>query len=59
MQVKKLKYTILSLLLLMKYYVRRKANRINWFVVSYGISTLVGYLMSNTIYTFILNIYDL
>ena len=27
-----------------------------WF---YGISTLVGYLIPNTLYTYILNIYDL
>ena len=25
----------------------------------YGISTIVGYLMSNPLYTYILNIYDL
>ena len=29
------------------------------FVWFYGISTLVGYLMSNSVYTYILNIYDL
>ena len=32
-----------------------------WFglVLFYGISTIVGYLMSNPLYTYILNIYDL
>ena len=32
-----------------------------WFgmVGSYGISTIVGYLMPNPLYTYILNIYDL
>ena len=28
-------------------------------VVFYGISTLVGYLMLNPVYTYILNVYDL
>ena len=28
-------------------------------VVFYGISTIVGYLMSNPLYTYILNIWDL
>ena len=30
-----------------------------WSVVTYGISTLVGYLMSNPVYSNILKIYDL
>ena len=32
-----------------------------WFVLVsfYGISTIVGYLMPNPLYTYILNIYDL
>ena len=32
-----------------------------WFglVLFYAISTIVGYLMPNTLYTYILNIYDL
>ena len=30
-----------------------------WLVGFYGISTIVGYLMPNPFYTFILNIYDL
>ena len=29
------------------------------FIVVYGISTIVGYLMPNPLYTYILNIYDL
>ena len=31
----------------------------DWLVVFYGISILVGYLMPNPIYTYILNVYDL
>ena len=30
-----------------------------WFGGFYGISTLVGYLMPNPLYTYILNVYDL
>ena len=30
-----------------------------WFGIVYGISTIVGYLMPNPLYTYILNIYDL
>ena len=30
-----------------------------WLVGFYGISTIVGYLMPNPLYTYILNIYDL
>ena len=30
-----------------------------WLVRFYGISTIVGYLMPNPLYTYILNIYDL
>ena len=30
-----------------------------WFDLIYGISTIVGYLMPNPLYTYILNIYDL
>ena len=30
-----------------------------WFGWVYGISTVVGYLMSNPLYTYVLNIYDL
>ena len=29
------------------------------FIGFYGISTILGYLMSNPLYTYILNIYDL
>ena len=29
-----------------------------WFCLVYGISTLVGYLISKTLYTYILDIYD-
>ena len=32
---------------------------IGWLVDFYGISTLVGYLMPNPVYTYILNLYDL
>ena len=35
---------------------RVTALKVDWF---YGISTLVGYLMPNPVYTYILNIYDL
>ena len=31
----------------------------NGFVLSYGISTIVGYLMPNIVYTYISNVYDL
>ena len=30
-----------------------------WLVELYGISTIVGYLMPNLLYTYTLNIYDL
>ena len=32
---------------------------VGWFIGFYGISTIVGYLMLNPLYTYILNIYDL
>ena len=34
-------------------------TRLVWFGLVYGISILVGYLMPNPVYTYILNIYDL
>ena len=37
-------------------YVRYKLLDLVWF---YGISTILGYLMPNPVYTYILNIYDL
>ena len=33
--------------------------KIDWLVVLYGISTLVGYLMPNPVYIHIINIHDL
>ena len=38
-----------------------KQLKLSWFglVGFYGISTIVGYLMPNPLYTYILNIYDL
>ena len=36
-----------------------KSDKMNSFVWFYGISTIVGYLMPNPIFTYILNIYDL
>ena len=41
------------------YYRFKKIIWLVGWVVSYGISTLVGYLMPNPLYTYILNIYDL
>ena len=40
---------------------KTKLNRNVWFglVGFYGITTIVGYLMLNPLYTYILNIYDL
>ena len=32
---------------------------VDWFILSYGISTLVGYLMTNLPYAYISNTYDL
>ena len=32
---------------------------VGWLVMFYGISTLIGYLIPNPVYTYILNIYDL
>ena len=40
-----------------KIYIMTRNN--NCLVVFYCISTLVGYLMPNLVYTYILNIYDL
>ena len=36
-----------------------KENKWLGFILFYGISTIVGYLMPNPLYTYILNIYDL
>ncbi len=48
--------------LLIKKKIKRKINiylKENWWVVFYGISTLIGYLMTNPVHTNALNIYDL
>ena len=33
--------------------------QIDWLVIFYGVLTIVGYLMPNPVYTYIMNIYDL
>ena len=38
------------------YKCRKEIKLVDWF---YGISTIVGYLMPNPLYTYIFNIYDL
>ena len=32
---------------------------VGWLVGFYGLSTLIGYLIPNPVYTYILNVYDL
>ena len=38
---------------------KKKKIAYSWLVGFHGISTIVGYLMPNPLYTYILNIYDL